>query len=379
MTSMIKVDEIQNSAGTTTLAKFENGVLTGVLSPATGFRNRVINGDMRIDQRNAGASVTVNDTAPYVLDRYFAQDATDGAFTVQQSSVAPAGFTNSMLVTVTTADASLAAGQVARVAQRIEGFNVADLAWGTASALTVTLSFWVRSSLTGTFGGALSNAAFNRSYPFSYTINAANTFEYKTVTVSGDTAGTWLTNNGIGLELNFGLGVGSTFSGTAGAWSGAGLMSSTGATNLMATSGATFYLTGVSLEKGTVATPFEFRSIGQELGLCQRYFQKSYPQSAVPGSVVANDNALQFSFGTAGSGIIGTFVVYPVVMRASPTLAIFDIIGNSGRATGLDTGASVTNNLALNVSNATDTRLMVRLFGVSLAGMSFMYSLSAEL
>jgi hypothetical protein len=245
--------------------------LSQVPNASLGFKNRIINGAMTFSQRNGTSSVAVNDAAPYVLDRYFAQDATDGAFTVEQSSVAPAGFNNSMLITVTTADASIAAGQLARVVQRIEGFNVADFGFGATNAQPVTLSFWVRSSLTGTFGGALSNSAFNRSYPFSYTINAANTFEYKTITIAGDTTGTWVINNGIGLEVNFGLGVGSTYSGTAGSWSGSGLMSSTGATNLMGTSGATFYITGVQLEKGSTATSFDYRPYGTEELLCQRY------------------------------------------------------------------------------------------------------------
>jgi hypothetical protein len=177
----------------------------------------------------------------------------------------------------------------------------------------------------------------------------------------------------------FSLGAGPDVSGTAGAWAGANYVSAPDAVSVIGTLDATWQVTGVQLEKGTVATPFEFRSIGQELGLCQRYFQKSYPQNQIPGATISTDQALQFSFGTAGNGIIGSFVVYPNVMRASPTMIVFDIAGNSGRATGLGVGAAATNNVALNTSNTTDTRLMVRLFGVSFAGMSFMYTLSAEL
>jgi hypothetical protein len=297
--------------GTTgiTTPTYGGAVAAEYIAPVTSFKNRIINGAMQIDQRNAGASVTVNDTAPYVLDRYFAQDATDGSFTVQQSSVAPTGFNNSMLITVATTDASLAAGQVARIVQRIEGFNVADLNWGTAGAQTVTLSFWVRSSVTGAFGGALSNSAFNRSYPFTYTISAANTWEQKTITIAGDTTGTWLTNNGIGLEINFGLGVGSTFSGTAGAWSGSGLMSSTGATNLLATSGATWAITGVQLEKGSTATSFDYRPYGAELALCQRYCFSTTNGSSSGGAALNTTTATQrFSF--------------LVNMRTSPTVSI---------------------------------------------------------
>jgi len=239
-----------------------------------GFRNRIINPGMVIDQRNAGASASLNSSQTYFLDRWFAVEDTDGTMTIQQSSTAPAGFSNSALLTTGTADASLGATQLCYFAQKIEGFNVADLAWGTASAQTITLSFWVRSSLTGTFGGAIANNAFNRSYPFTYTINAANTFEYKTVTIAGDTSGTWLTTNGAGMQVFWGLGVGSTYSGTAGAWAGSGFISATGATSVIGTAGATFYITGVQLEAGTVASPFDRRDYGRELMMCQRYFER---------------------------------------------------------------------------------------------------------
>ena len=239
------------------------------------LKNKIINGDMRIDQRNAGAAVTINTGSNnYTLDRWQAQGtAAAGVYTVQRSTTAPSEFVNSFLATVTTADASLAAGDFYGVGQFIEGFNVADLGWGTANAKTVTISFWVRSSVTGTFGGSVGNSAFNRSYPFTYTISTANTFEYKTITIAGDTTGTWLTDNGIGVRLYFGLGVGSNLSGTAGAWAGVGTTSATGATNLMATVSATFYITGVQLEQGSTATPFERRLYNQELANCQRYFQ----------------------------------------------------------------------------------------------------------
>jgi hypothetical protein len=209
----------------------------------------------------------------YTVDRWWSFEDTDGSMTAQQSSVAPAGFTNSLLCTTTSADTSLGATQRVVIAQNIEGFNIADLGWGTADAKTVTLSFWVRSSLTGTFGGVVKNQATNRSYPFTYTINAANTWEFETITIAGDTTGTWLTNNSTGIQLNFGLGVGSTYSGTAGAWAGSDFNSATGATSVVGTNGATFYITGVQLEVGVTATSFDYRPYSTELQLCQRYFQ----------------------------------------------------------------------------------------------------------
>jgi hypothetical protein len=241
-----------------------------------GFKNRIINGAMVIAQRGTSA-VTVNSNAGsnfYAVDRFFGQGQnTDGVFTMQQSSTSPAGFSNSLVVTVTTADASLGATQVYQVVQPIEAYNTNDLAWGTASASAVTLSFWVRSSVTGTFGGSLFNSTANRSYPFSYTISSANTFEQKSITIAGDTSGTWAGTNGVGIYVIFGLGIGSTYSGTAGAWAATQYNSATGATNLMATNGATWYVTGVQLEKGSTATSFDYRPYGTELQLCQRYFE----------------------------------------------------------------------------------------------------------
>ena len=267
--SQINTNAILDASGGTTTTV--NGYAPTVSNMAG--RNRIINGDMRIDQRNAGASVTSNASGVFCTDRWNTWEDTDGTATVQQSTTAPAGFVNSLLWTTGTADASLGATQYCMLQHRIEGNNIADLAWGTASAATVTLSFWVRSSLTGTFGGAFRNSAGDRSYPFTYTISAANTFEYKTITVAGDTTGTWLTNNNAGINVEFGLGVGSTYSGTAGAWAGALYLSATGATSVIGTAGATFYITGVQLEEGSVATPFEHRQYGQELALCQRYYQ----------------------------------------------------------------------------------------------------------
>jgi hypothetical protein len=309
--SNLSVNTITNAAGGNTAQI--NG-MTPTAQSLQGFRNRIINGDMRIDQRNNGASVAfaANSTPAYLLDRWLIDNSTDGALTVQQSAVAPAGFTNSCLITVTSADASLGATQRCRIRQPIEGFNIADLGWGTASAQAVTLSFWVRSSLTGTFGGALNNGSVDRSYPFTYTISAANTWEQKTVTVAGDTSGTWLTTNGIGLLVQFGLGIGSTFSGTAGAWAGSQIMSTTGAVSVVGTSGATFFITGVQLEAGSVATPFERRPYGTELALCQRYFE------------VLNSRLLG-SFSSSTSNVMWSF---KATKRATPTMTIVSSTGS---------------------------------------------------
>jgi len=241
------------------------------------FKNRIINGAMVIDQRNAGASVTAS--SAYTLDRWIAYSSQASKYTVQRNAgsvTPPAGFSNYLGVTSSSAY-SVGAGDYFGLVQRIEGFNFSDFKWGSAGASTATLSFWVRSSLTGTFGGCVTNAAENYSYPFNYTIAAANTWEQKTITVIGPTAGTWIwATNGTGLELWLGLGVGSTYSGTANSWAAAGYFSATSATSVVGTNGATFYITGVQLEKGSTATSFDYRPYGTELALCQRYYEVFY-------------------------------------------------------------------------------------------------------
>jgi hypothetical protein len=293
-----------------------NVVVPVTNAPDSGFsfRNRIINGDMRIDQRNAGAGVAISDsTVTYTVDRWAVFENTDGALSVQRVADAPPSFINSARVTVTTADASLAAGQRTFFYQQIEGFNVADLGWGTANAATVTLSFWVKSSITGQFGAAVLNSAANRSYPFGYTISSANTWEQKSVTIPGDTTGTWLTDNGSGLQIIFGLGVGSSFSGTAGAWVAANINSVTGSVNFMATLSATWQVTGVQLEAGSVATPFERRPYGTELALCQRYYYQMVSPSA-------SEKYFASGFYYSASLFAATYS-FPVTMRTTPTLA----------------------------------------------------------
>ena len=300
----------------------DSSSLTAAASPYV-LKNRIINGDMRIDQRNAGASVTPTTNATYTLDRYTAILSQASKFSVQQNAgsvTPPAGFTNYLGVTSTSSYAVLAA-DLFLIQQRIEGFNIADLAWGTADAKTVTLSFWVRSSLTGTFGGALNNSAFNRSYPFTYTISTANTWEQKTITIAGDTSGTWLTTNGTGINVNFGLGVGSTYSGTAGAWAAGEKDSATGATSVVGTNGATFYITGVQLEIGSTATPFERRLYGQELINCQRYCYRITNTGATGnGSPVASGL-------WSNATLVATACKLPVTMRSAPTLS-YSAIGD---------------------------------------------------
>jgi hypothetical protein len=300
----------------------------GLTLSQIGMKNRIINGNMAIDQRNVGASVTQSNAVDvFPVDRWKISGQQNAKFTAQQNAgsvTPPVGFVNYLGCTSSSAYAVLT-GDNFSVNQQIEGFNIADLGWGTANAKTITLSFWVRSSLTGTFGGALSNNAVNRSYPFTYTISAANTWEFETITITGDTSGTWLTTNGIGIRLWFNLGAGATFIGTAGAWAGADYRSATGAVSVVGTNLATFYITGVQLEVGSAATTFDFRSYGTELALCQRYFEKSFNQETAPAQNVATTaGCLSYGLQAASTQFIGASAYYAVVKRIAPTVTVYN-------------------------------------------------------
>ena len=297
-----------------TLVTSTSGGILGA-GDASIMKNRIINGAMVIDQRNAGASVTPTAAtgATYTVDRFLVYNSTAGSkFTVQQNAgsvTPPVGFTNYLGCTSSSAY-SIGSGDFFAIQHRIEGFNIADLGWGTANAKTVTLSFQVYSSLTGTFGGSLSNntAYF---YPFTYTISSANTWTTISITITGATAGTWLTTNGIGAMVYFSLGTGSSLSGTAGSWTTNAYYSSTGATSVVGTSGATFYITGVQLEVGSSATGFEYVNYQTSLANCQRYCQ------VIGGSTSNQMVATAWSFNSTGTTIS---CLRPVQMRASPTL-----------------------------------------------------------
>jgi len=316
------------------------------------FRNRIINGAMPISQYYGSTDTAVTGTTQYMIDRWRSIEITDGAMSVQQSTTSTAGFNNSMKFTVTTADASLSAGQLCGFNQFIEGYNTADLGWGTANASTVTLSFWVRSSLTGTFAGAFRNSATDRTYIFTYTINSANTFEYKTITVAGDTSGTWLTTNGAGIDVIFSLGTGTTYQGTAGSWQASAAFNTSGAVSVIGTLNATFYITGVQLEAGTTASPFEYRQYGTELLLCQRYYETSaYPD--VTFTSASTRGGVVYVGGNNSSGY--NFLVPK--RSNSPTVTLYSRSNASGAVSLVATGADVTGCTASGL-NATGFRII---------------------
>jgi hypothetical protein len=321
---------------------------------------------MVIDQRNAGASVTNTASAVYAVDRFPAYGTVSSKYTAQQNAgsvTPPAGFTNYLGITSISAY-SVLAGDFFMAGQRIEGYNVADFGWGTANAKTVTLSFWVRSSLTGTFGGSLVNNDGNRSYPYTYTISTANTWEQKSVTITGDTSGTWLTNNGNGLALYFGIGCGSTWSGTAGSWSSNYYFTATGATSVVGTNGATWYITGVQLEVGTQATTFTTAggSYGAELALCQRYYWQQ-----------GGGTYTRFGGGIAigrSSTIAMTALFFPVAMRAFPTVSSTNLGNTSINGTNASSIAVDANEFSTNYFNG-PLRLLVNLSGGLTNGTSY--------
>jgi hypothetical protein len=314
-----------------TTPMYNGSITANAVTPSVNMKNRLINSAMVIDQRNAGASFSSSVNGVYSLDRWYNQNNTSGTrFSVQQNAgnvTCPNGFSNYLGVTTASAY-TVGSTDVIGIGQYIEGYNIADLGWGTANAKTVTLSFWVRSSLTGTFGGSLhEGGAATAFYPYTYTISAANTWEYKTVTVVGPTIGTWQTTNSRGLSVLFNLGTGATFSGAAGSWSASPNYAPTGVVSVVGTSSATFYITGVQLEVGSTATSFDYRPYGTELALCQRYYYQTWGFGTFTNVGGGNVCHVLPSPNNASSNGASSF---PVFMRAAPTITLYDSLGASG-------------------------------------------------
>jgi hypothetical protein len=361
------------------------------------LKNRIINGAMVIDQRNAGASVTPSSIVAgiYGLDRWATYGTQASKFSVQQNAGAvtpPVGFTNYVGITVgASANVTVGTSDLFQLYQIIEGYNVADLAWGTASAQPVTISFWVRSSLTGTFSGSIYLAG---AYPFQYTISSANTWEYKTVTISANTGNSVnSTTVNAGFVFTFDLGAGSDYSATAGSWGAGAKTKATGSVNLVSTNSATLYITGVQLEVGSTATPFERRLYNAELANCQRYFETSYNQGSSPQAIPTNaPNSYAFlasGTNTIGGGvnaaqqIMGPFF-FKVQKRALSTVTIYSyatsttsMVGNGWTGTNLaaDSGAiGDTYTYGFTVINKSGGNVTTGGYGIL-----FGYSASAEL
>jgi hypothetical protein len=310
-----------------------------------GRRNLVINGAMNVAQR--GTSAITSGTA-YPVDRFFLTNGTAGTFSIQYSTTSPSNFGQSIALTITGTDASPDPTDFSSIRYKVEHNDMRHLYWGYSTASTVTLSFYVRSSVTGTHGGAIRNDSVNKAYPFSYTIDTADTWERKTITIAGETAGSWGSGANTGLEINWCIGAGSSRLGTAGAWNSNNNVGATGQVNLYATNGSTFYLTGVQLEVGESATPFEHRSYGEELALCQRYFYRTAP---------AQNYGYYADAAAESTTAASAFFQYPVQMRASPTgssSGAFQMTSNTSRTvTAINFAAASQSGCRLDIRVAT--------------------------
>ena len=301
-----------------------NSVTTDVLGPG---KNLIINGNFAIDQRNGGSSITPTN-GQYSADRWKCSLSQASKFSAQQVTDAPVGFQNSVKLTSLSAYTPVSSDYFL-IQQQLEGYTGAHLLYGTANAKTATLSFYVKSSLTGTFGGAIRNSnGYNRTYPFEYTINSANTWERKTITFAGDTSGTYLTTNGAGITTTFSVGAGADFKSTANAWAANNDIAGSNATDVVATNSATWQITGVKLEVGDTATDFEHRIYADELARCQRYYEKTYADS------------VYFMNGSSGAQIQRQTNHFMVQKRASPTVTQTKTAGSSGSVVG-NVGANI--------------------------------------
>lgn len=308
----------------TTVAVGGVSVNAASLNPYQGIKNRIINGDMKVDQRgnNGASSIIANSNSrTYGLDRWAIQASTAARyFTMQQKSDTPPTGHTHYLRTIVAGSGSPSSTDYNFLSQPIEGYMVGDLDYGKATAKTITISAWVRSSLTGTFGASIQNGASTRSYPFTFNIGSANTWTQISVTVPGDTTGTWYYDNNVGMFLCFDLGNGSNYRGTPGSWSASGYPGATGSINLVGTLSATFDITGVQLEIGSSATLFDRRSFQQEMHLCQRYYWKSNYTTAAGNSswpgILGN---------TYTQAYYSISISFPCRMRVTPTVSVANV------------------------------------------------------
>ena len=301
-------------------------------------KNLIINGAMRIDQRNSGSAFTMTSDSQYAIDRFKLRTyGGSGRFSTQQSSTAPAGFDTSALLTVTTTENSGSYGYA--IGQRLEGNTIAHLNWGTADAKDVTLSFWVRSSLTGTYCASFRTFNGTYSYVSEFTISSANTWEKKTITVTGPTVGTWSSDNTGAVIIDFTLGSQtSKETATTDSWHSGNYVSTSNQADWMGTTSNTFYITGVQLEVGSVATEFERRPYGTELQLCQRYYFSTYPDGIAVGSTSQEGSAM---YGICVPNQMFGGISYPTTMRTSPTVTVYHpSTGTSGQIGNYADGAT---------------------------------------
>ena len=339
-----------------------------------GFKNRIINGAMAIDQRYAGTA-SASSLSGYLVDRWTIVQSTTGKLIAQQNAgsvTPPTGFTNYLGVTSQSAYTA-GTNDYYAIVQTIEGYNIADLGWGTANAKTATLSFWVRSSLTGTFGATMNNGG-SRSYPITYTISTANTWEYKTITIPGDTSGSWGSTNGVGAQVWFSLGVGSTYGGTSGVWSSTNYVGVASTVSVVGTNGATFYITGVQFENGSQATAFDYRPYSTELALCQRYFESAFP---VGTAVSAGAAYFWYTNVTTYASTVGRsqWIDFKVTKRVTPTITPYrtNISASNDNSWSLYNNGTWTNSSTATSCPATHHGFYAEVAGSGLSGIPYSY------
>jgi len=365
------------SSGTVAEAYGGTGTSTGYY----GFKNRIINGAMVISQR-FGTSNNNNSGNSYTVDRFVSNHSPFNCAQNLNGVTPPSGFTK-YLGFQTSVPTAISAGSYNGLAQAIEGYNVADFNWGTANAVPATLSFWVYSSVTGTWGGTIYDTNFNYTYVFTYSIPTANTWTYVTLTIPAPTSGTFATDNSQSIKIYWSMGTGTTYSGTAtGSWQVGGYLGATGAIAIANTNNATFYITGVQLEKGSTATSFDYRPYGTELQLCQRYYEKSYDIGTVPGTATSLGVATTGggSTGSTTSFIGGNSQRFTVPKRTAPTVTVYDPAGTSGVCQRWQLGVSNVN--GQNWATGTPSATMFDGYsgsGSNTSGVIYHYTASAEL
>ena len=382
--SILKVDAIRhNSATSDAITTHSDGTASAKIVDVAGGplsnRNLIINGAMNVAQRSPNVAVNIPGGKTVTdVDRFgqWTKTADANWKSAQQVYDAPADFQFSRKITSLAAN-TIEAGTYHTVRYAVEGYDAAQLNCGLSSAKTVTLSFYVKSSLTGTFGLNFTNGANNRSYPTTYTISNPNDWERKTITVTLDTSGTWLKTNGVGLEINWHLAIGSSYStSTLNQWQGNWRFPSS-ATDILATNGATWQLTGVQLEVGNIATSFEHRSFVDELRMCQRYYEKTYPYTIVPGAASYFSGCYTSRDGTASSVVRYYPVNYKVTKRASPDITIYNPQTGATGSCRLDSGT-----YSAAPSSPEDSRMMIYSntgSPPSHYGIFFHYTLDAEM
>lgn len=304
--------------------------------------NLIINGGIEVDQERAGAAQTGMTSAGATFnlaDLFYFFTAGAGVFTAQQVADAPAGLENSLKLTVTTADASLAASDQYAIFTKIEGTRIMRLGWGAAGASAASLGFWVKAHRTGSYSACVKNAAGTRSYPFTFVVNAADTWEYKTKTIPGDTTGTWLTTSAAAMQVVWCVASGTTALGTADTWAASNLAGVTGTINGVAATTDIFQITGVTLIPGSVSVPqalvtTAIKPFGEELQLCMRYYEKSFNYGTAPATALGTSVGSLYVNYVVTAGAVnnyGTMHTFKVRKRAVPIMVFSNPDVNNGQ------------------------------------------------